>query len=132
MTVVGKPSVPGARFPGQVSPRSAVVLPDDINTPDEVPFVGWNLPDRVPLPGDTVSVKTPFPDFDVSVRQDRWDYFLDDTMPAFERLLDEPGRATMTSEMARPLEERIDDQRMLRRSPDVDRYLSRDWSLERG
>ncbi len=133
MTVIGKPSVPGARYPGQVRPLPLSFrgpLPDSINTPDKVPLLGWDLPDRVPLPSDDFTVEAPLPDFNVSVREDRWDYFLADTMPAYERLLDEPGRATMTAEMARPLEDRIGEQRIWQRLRDVIPHLDSRSSLE--
>jgi len=138
MTTIGKPSVPGALFPGQV--RSLEIplspdldLPDEIDLPDSprIPLTPWKLPDlpSVPLPPDQVLVRTTLPDFNVSDREDRWDYFLTDTMPAYVELLEEQDRVTIETEMSRPIEERIEEQRALNRLPDIMEGLDpRTWT----
>lgn len=135
MTVVGKPSVPGAHFPGQVRPRSVPVtpdLPDRIDFPD-LPQIGpWDPPDLpdLPLPQEVVVLVTPLPDFNVSQRIPRFDYFLKDTMPAYDHLVDEPGHGTLDREMARPLIDRIGEQRALVRSPDVlEQFSPEHWHV---
>ncbi len=138
MTTIGKPSVPGAQFPGQVRPLEIPVsphldLPDESDLPDSprIPGTPWKLPDlpSVPLPPDQVRVRTTLPDFNVADREDRWDYFLTDTMPAYVGLLEEQDRVTIETEMSRPLEERIEEQRALNRLPDImERLDPRSWT----
>ncbi len=60
MTVAGRPSLHGARFPGEVRPLFVAVtpdlnLPDYVDLPDlpnlpRVPWVGWDLPDLPTCP----------------------------------------------------------------------------------
>ncbi len=145
MTVAGRPSLHGARFPGEVRPLFVAVtpdlnLPDYVDLPDlpnlpRVPWVGWDLPDlpdlpSIPLPPDQLEVQTPLPSIDISRRDERWDYFLTDTFPAYKSLLAEPNRAAFEREMARPLEERIEEQRLLNRLPSVaEQFAPSNWGL---
>lgn len=140
MTVIGKPSVPGARYPGQVRPLDLDVtydlpLPDEVDLPNlpDLPVVSLydvevdlpDLPDlpTVRLPPDHLELRTPLPAFDISRRGDRWQYFLADTMPAFTRLLAERNRPTITTQLARPLPGRIAEQRLRRRIASILRQL---------
>lgn len=123
-TAVGRPSVPGTHFPGEVSPLDVAVTPERLPVldPRDLPFVPnlpglpfVDLPDEVVLPAQ-VKVRTSLPDFNVADRNARWDYFTADTLPAYVDLLDDGRVADMT---AGDMQERIDRERSLRRVPEI-------------
>ena len=123
MTVVGQPSVPGARSPGQVSPlRGTVRVPVPVVLPGPLP-----VPVRV---GQVdVTGQVPLPDFNVSNRNSRWRFFLADTLPAALKVLDGP-RSVVNSLVSSSLDDRIAEQRITRRLPAITEQLGPDhWHV---
>ena len=82
-----------------------------------VPF--FDLPKQVDVP--QLAEKTALPDFNVSYRDERWDYFLADTLPAYLHLLDRQGQVQELTEQ--DLEERIAQERTLQRIPEILRQI---------
>lgn len=130
-TVVGKPSVPGARFPGDVSPLVVPVTPERIPLPDpgDLPFVPGlpfvDLPDHIELPSQ-VHVRTSLPDFNVADRDSRWEYFNADTMPRYVELLEQDG--VVHDLTAGDMADRIAHERTVRRVPPIlAEHDPRDW-----
>lgn len=115
-TVVGSPSIPGARSPAKYSPVE-VTLPVRLGGP----VVG----------GVTVTTQltTPLPDFDISVLDRRWAMVVEDTLSAYQRLLEtDPQRARDL--VASDLPARIDQQRLLgARADDLARDLLTNWDV---
>jgi len=131
MTVVGKPSLPEARFPGEVSTLIVPVTPSRVPVydPADLPLVPgvpfFDLPDAVELPAQ-VKVRTTLPDFNVSDRDQRWAYFTSDTLPRYVELLDEQGRVRELTEQ--DLAQRLAAERLGARLPDVLAQLDpRQW-----
>jgi hypothetical protein len=117
MTVVGSASIPGTKTPGEYSPLT-------ISGSVSVPGPLW------PLSHETVGVKieTPLPDFNISDKDSRWDYVINDTLPAYQRLLREhPDQARAI--IATPVDDRIDDQRLAHRWPQLVENGLLDWDV---
>ncbi|HEU0104507.1 MAG TPA: hypothetical protein VFR07_19525 [Mycobacteriales bacterium] len=123
MTMVGTPSIPGARPPGDVFPLVVPVSPDEILLPPDLPGVPGlpfvDVPERIDVP--QVAVQTTLPDFNVSYDDARWRYFMADTLPAYLRLLDEQGQVEELT--ADDLEASLAEQRILQRLDDILRQL---------
>jgi hypothetical protein len=119
MTVVGKPSIPGAQSPGQFSP---VVI--EVPYPGGIPFVAQGK----------VEITTPFPNFNIADPDDRWKMVLEDTLPAYEEYRTQHPEA-MAAEVARPPGDRMDENRLTAGGVDggIDELIGSlltDWSAE--
>ncbi|MBA0051337.1 hypothetical protein E0L36_10675 [Streptomyces sp. AJS327] len=105
LTVVGSASIPGTRTPGQYAPL------------------------RVTGPLTGARLSTPLPAFNLADQDRRWRYIVDDTLPAYQRLLRvDPARVRAI--VASPMEERVAEQRLSRRWPRVAAGLLTGWRLE--
>jgi hypothetical protein len=113
MTVVGSASIPGTKTPAQYSP---LTISAEIET-------GFIIHEHV---GGSVSF--PLPDFNIADKDSRWDYVLNDTLPAYQKLLaTDPAKARQI--VASSVNDRIDQQRILNRAPTlIDNFLT-DWSI---
>jgi len=116
MTAVGSASIPGTRTPAQYSPLS---FGGDITVPSPIPFVDETI---------GVHVSTPLPDFNISDKDSRWDYVTHDTLPAYQALLrDHPDQ--VFSIVSTPVGQRIDQQRLSQRWPQLAEDLLTDWDV---
>jgi hypothetical protein len=116
MTVVGSASIPGTKTPAEFSP---LTVSGDADIPLG-PFVHENV---------EVTISTPLPSFNISDRQARWDYVQNDTLPAYQRLLAEHpelARAIISS----PVDDRIEQQRIVHRVDDLAGHLVTDWGID--
>jgi hypothetical protein len=104
LTLAGSPAVPGARSYAAV------------------------FPFMLPRSGGAVALATPFPAGNIAVFANRWDLIVEDTLPAFRKLLEDPRR-TLTL-VARPIEERVPQFRLIRRLGAILGALLR-WRLRR-
>jgi hypothetical protein len=105
LTLAGSPAVPGAKSYAAV------------------------FPFMLPRSGGAVVLATPFPAGNIAVFANRWDLIVEDTLPAFRKLLDDPHRTLEL--VARPIEERVPRFRVLRRFGTILKALLR-WRLRRG
>jgi hypothetical protein len=116
MTTVGAASIPGTHTPGEYRP---VVVGGDVNVP-------------VLVGKETVGVHlvTPLPNFNITNAQDRWDYVTHDTLPAYQKLLQQdPNLARQI--IATPVSDRIAQQRLSARWPTIaDNLLYKDWDVK--
>lgn len=121
MTALGAASIPGTETPGEFSPLTfggEVTVP----VPDPLPFVSAEAEVGV-------QVSTPLPDFNVSDRDSRWDYISNDTLPAYQDLLhDHPDQARQI--IASPVEDRLAEQRLAERYPQVIDDLLTNWGVD--
>lgn len=99
-TLLGAPSIPGAR-------SFAEVFPLEVRVPS--PGIESVFGVDNPLQVDAV-VTTPLPDGNLSVLRDRWALITDDTLPAYQRLLADPDAAAALA--AQPVSERIAQHRL--------------------
>jgi hypothetical protein len=148
MTLVGAPSIPGARSYGEVMPLTASMTTPGprsvsvrgvlgtvsplLTTVPALPLnvlVPRQLDVRVDNPLQaTVTVTTPLPDGNVADRWQRWDLIQRDTLPAYTQLLDtDPIRARAI--IAQPVGDRIQHYRIDETWDDLTRRLS-DWRLD--
>lgn len=106
-TLVGQVSVPGTQTMGDYSPTTG----EHTFTIDP-----WG-------PGKsetTVKVSIPIPTGNVADWDDRWDYFLHDTLPAYTDLLDHPKPGqSMDDIMKQPMHDRIDQYLIMNRIDDL-------------
>lgn len=137
MTLIGAPSIPGAKGFPDVFPLEVEVA----STPDfvgvEPPRIGIPGGPGIDLPGPRLGfdlphaqtiVTTPLPDGNVADFDDRWALIERDTLPAYQRLLDEdPARAREI--IATPVGERIEDQRLVHHIDDIAHHLATDWDV---
>lgn len=130
MTFTGAPSSPGTRSYPDVFPLRVDLEtpgPRSFGTPHSVlgigvPHVGADNP----LQG-TIRVDTPLPDGNVSVADQRWQLIEQDTLPAYQHLLDtDPGEARRILET--PVGERIEDYRLTERYDEILGQLL-DWDV---
>ncbi len=140
MTVVGAPSIPGARSYGEVFPLTGKVRtpgPEKVGvlgvlgtlTPLPVGLMPRQLDARVdnPLQGK-VTVTTPLPDGNIADRWQRWDLITRDTLPAFVHLLDTyPARVQAI--VAQPVADRIQHYRIDETWDDTARRML-DWDVD--
>jgi hypothetical protein len=89
LTLAGSPAVPGASSYASV------------------------FPFMLPPSGGAVVLATPFPAGNIAVFANRWDLIVEDTWPAFRKLLDDPTGTVAL--VARPIEERVPRFRLIRR-----------------
>ncbi len=131
MTLIGAPSIPGARGYAEVFPLHVQVDtpgPQRLATPHsvlghEIPHVDVDNPTQV-----HVDVTTPLPDGDIAAFDDRWALIRDDTLPVFQRLLrDHPDQARRI--IASDVPDRIAEYRMTRRVDDIVGHLL-DWDVD--
>lgn len=116
MTTVGAASIPGTHTPGEYRP---LTFGGDVSIP-------------VVVGKETVGVHvvTPLPDFNITNAQDRWDYVTHDTLPAYQKLLQQnPDLARQI--VATPVQDRIAQQRLSARWPTIaEDLLYKDWGIK--
>lgn len=116
MTTVGAASIPGTHTPGEYRP---LTFGGDVDIP-------------VVVGKETVGVHvvTPLPDFNITNAQDRWDYVTHDTLPAYQKLLQQnPELARQI--VATPVQDRIAQQRLSARLPTItEDLLYKDWGIK--
>lgn len=105
MTVAGSASIPGTKTPGQYAPLSVTG-----------PVTGAQL-------------STPLPEFNIADRERRWRYITEDTLPAYQRLL-RRDPAEVRRIVSSPVEERVAEQRLSARWPQLAEHLLTGWRLE--
>lgn len=118
MTVAGAPSIPGAHGYADVFPE----VVDLGHSPDHV--------GPVPIPSvDYGDVVTPLPDGNIADAQQRWDLIEQDTLPAYQRLAEDPNqlRQLVTDDF----DARVDDQRMVHKIDDLAEHFLTDWDYRR-
>jgi hypothetical protein len=117
MTVAGSASIPGTRTPGEYSPLS---VGGDITLPGPLPF---------PHESVGMHVSTPLPDFNIADKDSRWDYISHDTLPAYQQFLhDHPDQTRAI--IASSLSDRIAEQRLSERWPQLADDLLTDWNVD--
>ncbi|NHC44038.1 putative T7SS-secreted protein [Motilibacter aurantiacus] len=114
LTAVGAPSIPGAQTPGQYSP---------LTFSGEIPVVTLPLVDA----DVEVTVETPLPDFNIADRNARWDMIINDTLPAYQQVLEDPDRAADL--VGSDVTARIEAQRIANQYDDILRRLLDDWHI---
>ena len=135
-TVVGQPSVPGAKSFAEVFPlrvgADIGIGPDDlsVHTPDRVPFTDIKIP-QVGYSGDnpvrgTVTVTTPLPAGNVANFDDRWALIEKDTLPAYEHLT----RDQVLQQLQTPVGERSDAYLLRNRIDDIASDLATGWRVD--
>ncbi|UAL30656.1 hypothetical protein K8W59_03830 [Nocardioides rotundus] len=131
MTLIGAPSIPGARSYPEVFPLTVTAEtpgPERLGTPDKIGPI--DLPDidvDNPLQG-TVTVQTPFPDGNIADFDDRWALIEQDTLPAFQQLLrDDPQRARDL--IGQNVGDRIGDYRLEQRIDEILAQLA-NWRVD--
>lgn len=108
LTAAGQVSVPDTRTMGEYAPTEVTASV----YPSPVPFG----------PHAEVTVRTPWPRGDVSSFEDRWDYFTNDTFPAYTALLQDQQRTT--AEISGNMHDRIEDYRLVHRMDDLVRLYA--------
>jgi hypothetical protein len=134
MTLVGAPSVPGARSYPEVFPLS-VGASASVGTPERVPLVPilgpWSP--SVPVPHIEVEVGaeivTPLPDGNIADFDDRWALIRDDTLPTYAELARHRPHVAL-DELATPIGERAEAFTIQHRIDDILVALATDWSLD--
>lgn len=114
MTAAGQASIPGTMTPAEYRPLS---VGGDVTIPGLVvdETVGAHL-------------DTPLPGFDIADQNARWDYVSHDTLPAYQELLREhPDQAHQI--IASPVEDRIAQQRIADRWPELVDHMLSDWDV---
>lgn len=108
MTLIGKPSVPGAQGFPDVFP---IVIEQDIGVgPDNLGCVRWVGCVDNPLDG-SVEITTPLPDGNIAFLDDRWALIEEDTLPAYLDLIkNDPDTAAAI--VGSSVDDRIDDYRL--------------------
>jgi hypothetical protein len=119
MTVVGDPSIPGTKTPGEFS-QLEVTGPWVRLVP--VPPVGPGVEGRV-------VVTTSLPDFNIADRANRWRMITDDTLPAYRRLVDEQPES-LRALVGADVGLLIEDNRLRQRWPRLVEDLRRGWALD--
>jgi hypothetical protein len=133
MTLIGAPSVPGARTYPEVFPLE-VEVGATVSTPDRLPLlvtpfggVSVDVPQIEVGAGTTIT--TPLPDGNISVFWDRWDLIELDTLPVYVELArDHPE--VILGELDRPVGERSDEFRIDERLDDIVRHLLLEWDVD--
>jgi hypothetical protein len=115
MTATGVASIPGTRTPGQFSPLT----------------VSGQITDPGVFVDESVNAKlqTPLPDFNIADKNSRWNYITTDTLPAYQQLLqNNPDLARQI--VATPLDERINQQLLSNRLPQIEHDMLTNWKLD--
>ena len=134
MTLVGGPSIPGAKGYADVFPYTVsqpVPGSERLGTPSSV--FGVDVPSvSVDNPAQgTFHVETPLPDGNIADRYQRWNLIEQDTLPAYLRLLREDPEGARAL-IASPIAPRIEEQHLYavpRVLEDVEHVLT-DWDVE--
>ncbi len=136
--LIGTPSVPGAQSPAQYDPlivHDVPIADADIGLPD-VPFVDVPFWDDAHVDVYTVDadVTTPLPRTNVSVFEDRMDLLRNDTLPAYEQLLEERGvdglvADGLLSDDPAVVRARIEEYRLQNRLPEILGQLA-NWDVD--
>lgn len=127
---IGAPSIPGAHTYNEIDPLvlHQDLTPKSFGTPSSVFGVGIP-PVSVDDPLHVqVDITTPLPDGNISGRDDRWKLPTQDTLPAYQHLLDtdiERARTIIASDVAG----RVDDQRLVHQVDDSLLRLVTDWDI---
>jgi uncharacterized protein YukE len=130
LTAIGAPSIPGAHTYNEIDPLvlHQDLTPKSFGTPSSIfgvgiPHVSVDDPLHV-----QVDITTPLPGGNVSDRTDRWTLITQDTLPAYQDLLDtdiERARSIIASDVAG----RVDDQRLVHQVDDILLRLVTDWDI---
>lgn len=112
MTMVSSASVPGTRNPTVYHPLSC----------------GMTLPVISSITHKKIIINTPFPNFDITNSVDRWDYIVNDTLPIYQKMLNE-NRIVAQQIIATPIQKRVKQQRLFWRVPGLMSDLWRNWKI---
>ncbi|MPQ98749.1 hypothetical protein GB931_12625 [Modestobacter sp. I12A-02628] len=115
MSVIGSASVPGTRTPGEYSP---------LDFGGSVTFPGLLVDTTL-----SAEVTTPLPDFNVADRESRWDYITHDALPRYQELIAQDPD-TVSRIVASPIDQRIAEQRILVRLPEITEDLVTNWDVD--
>jgi hypothetical protein len=108
ITLTGSASIPGAKTPAQYSPLT----------------ISTKIRNTTPR----LVLTTPLPSFNLADQADRWTYITHDTLPAYQRILhDYPTEARQI--IASPMEDRVAQQRLAARWPQLANHLITSWYL---
>lgn len=125
MTMIGAPSVPGARGYGDVFPIDFTVSAE-VGTPESI--FGVEVP-HVSV-GNSTTITTPFPDGNIANFEDRWALIERDTLPVYADLAaNHPD--VILDELDRGVGERADDYVIQNRLDDILADIA-DWDVESG
>lgn len=115
MTVTGAASIPGTQTPGHFSP---LTVSGQINDP------GVIVDESV-----SAKLQTPLPDFNIADKNSRWNYITQDTLPAYQQLVqNNPDLARQI--VATPLDDRINQQLLSNRLPQIEHDMLTNWKLD--
>lgn len=115
MGAIGSPSVPGAHSLAEVNPFEAT---------GEISPTGPFLPG----PGIDVTVQTPLPDGNIADFDTRWDMVKNDTLPAYQELLEnDPDRARDI--IGSDVHQRIEEQRLANRMDEILDDFRTNWGV---
>lgn len=133
MTLIGAPSVPGARTYAEVFPLEFEVGAT-VSTPDRLPLlvtpfggVSVDVPQIEVGAGTTVT--TPLPDGNIAVFRDRWALIERDTLPVYVDLARNRPVAIL-DELDRPVGERAEEFRIDERLDDIVDHLLLEWDVD--
>ncbi|WP_375493751.1 hypothetical protein [uncultured Jatrophihabitans sp.] len=118
MTSVGSASLPGTKTPGQYKPLT-LGASESLSGPLGIGH------EKV-----SATVTTPLPAFNIADRRARWDYIRHDTLPAYYNLLDKNGGADARTLIGSSIDDRIQQQRLGNRIPQLLHDGLTDWGLE--
>jgi hypothetical protein len=108
ITLTGSVSIPGAKTPAQYSPLA----------------ISTKIRNTTPR----LVLTTPLPSFNIADQADRWTYIIHDTLPAYQRILHNyPTEARQI--IASPMEDRVAQQRLAARRPQLATHLITSWCL---
>lgn len=127
MTAIGEPSVPGAASFGDFRPLEGSFTtagPHGVDVPDFLPGPGhYDNPSQF-----TATLTIPLPDGNVAGFRDRWALFTQDTIPAYQNLLqNDPER--LRDLVGSDIGARIEDYRIVRRIDGLLAHYATDWHV---
>lgn len=133
MTLIGAPSVPGARTYPEVFPLE-VEVGAAVSTPDRIPLIVTPFGSvSVDIPqvevGAGATVTTPLPDGNISVFHDRWALIEQDTLPVYVDLARNHPEMIL-DELARPVGDRADDFQIDERLDEIVQHLLVEWDID--
>lgn len=121
VTLVGEPSIPGAKSFPEVFPLKVSV---ETPGPSNIPFTSLDNP----LQG-SVEVKTPLPDGNIANADQRWALIKEDTLPAYQNLLaTDPEKARQI--IASNFDDRVNQARPLNNIPQILDRMSKGFGVE--
>lgn len=130
MTLIGAPSVPGAKSYAQVFP-----LPVDVSqyvgTPREVTVIPWVYSQSLPHVGveGTLTIETPLPDGNIANFEDRWALIEHDTLPTYVDLAQHHQDDVLTT-LSTPVGERAEDYTLAARLDDLATWAATGWDVD--